>query len=76
MLEKCTELLQKNACEKLLSFFIYKVTYRHEDRQKEKNSCHHYSYVCLQKQSKNGTSNGGNSGEIFSGIRIYFAIYF
>ena len=67
MLEMCTGFLQKTACENLLSFLIYKVTYRPYGRQKEKNSRHRYWYVSLQKQPKHGTSNGGNSGEVFFG---------
>ena len=71
----CTELLQKTACEKLLLFMIYKVTYRHKIDKNKKTAVIATDMHVYKSSQKNGTSNGENSGEFFLGIPIYFAIH-
>ena len=67
MLRRFTEPLQKTTCEKLLSFLIYNVTFRHYDIQKETNHHGSFNIIHIYKATKNRTSNGGNLGEFFFG---------
>ena len=74
MLRICTEFLQKTTCEQLLSFLIYNVTYRHEDRQKETNRRGSFNIIHIYKSGKKSNFQWTEFRGFFLDICIYFVI--
>ena len=76
MLRICTELFQKTAHGKLLSFLIYNVTNRQQDRQKEANCLGSSNIIHTYKSGQKSNHQWREFREIFLDIRIYFVIHF
>ena len=76
MLRICTELFQKTAHGKLLSFLIYNVTNRQQDRQKEANCLGSSNIIHIYKSGQKSNVQWREFREIFLDIRIYFVIHF
>ena len=76
MLRICTELFQKTAHGKLLSFLIYNVTNRQQDRQKEAKCLGSSNIIHIYKSGQKSNLQWREFREIFLDIRIYFVIHF
>ena len=76
MLRICTELLQKTTCEQLLSFLIYNVTYRHEDRQKETNRRGSFNIIHIYKSGQKSNFQWREFRGIFFGHLYIFRYIF